>query len=205
MNTDIFFTTNSNGNFLVCIKDGLSLYYGVIEPNIFPTSITPDKYKQVLSSAVQGYKKTFEDLDTTNPQIISFLANDQTNYSWNIQIKFDNSYFSFEELIKIPLDTKPRDMTLIMQEYKEKCKKLELTLSDLEEKYDVKCEQVNKLLTYTSDLKRQIIHLSNISPNSRFGPVQPQTQPQTNNSLTFIEILANIFKNIAENQRANGN
>jgi hypothetical protein len=204
MNTDIFFTTNSDNNYLVCIKDNLSLYYGVIEPNIFPTTITQDKYKQVLSSAVQGYKKTFEDLDTTNPQIISFLVNDQTNYSWNIQIKFDNSYFSFEELIKIPLDTKPRDINLVVQEYKEKCKKLELTLSDLEEKYEAKCEQVNKLLTYNNELKRQLIRLSNISPNSRFGPVQPQTQAQTN-SLTFIEILANIFQNIAENQRANGN
>jgi hypothetical protein len=203
MSTDISLTANSNGNFLVCIKDGLSFYYGVIDSNVFPTSITPDKYKQVLSSAVQGYKKTFQDLGTTNqPEIISLLVNDQSNFSWNIQIKFDNSYFSFEELIKVPLKLKPRDMNLIIHEYEEKFEKLELKLADLASRYETKCEQVNKLLTYNNELKRQIIRLSNITSNTR-----SENDPclnQRNNVLTFAEIAANIFQNIAANQKANG-
>jgi len=197
MNTDISLTTNLNGNFVICIKDGLSFYYGVIDPNVFPKSITQDKYAQILSSAVYGYKKTFQDVGTKQPQIISLLVNDQSNYLWNIQIKFNNSYFSFEESINIPLELKSRDTNLIISEYEEKIKKLELMLADLASRYEDKCEQVNKLLTYNTELKKQIIQISNITSNS-------SSVKQKNNVLTFTEIAANILQNIAANQKENG-
>lgn len=150
---------NSNNNsWDVCIKEGLIIYTGTIRSEDFSKCINPLFYRRILTEAIEGFGKQFNDqtnqIETSfegliGRQVISELVEDifqnDIKLSWVIKIKIFNSFFCYEESIKTSLTSQPMDPTSIVNEYEAKFEKLERKYAELSSKYDAKCNEVEEL------------------------------------------------------------